>query len=147
VLEFATVKIAQDRVLIRVLHRKVVVRALPVCELFCMAIGTNLGANEGGRLHADARRRCCLLCGLFASAQDHANRCGNDGIKKMVGGPVNDMNGRERYRKNPGAANRMRNSYTNIASYFDSDRAGFFPGLGRCSAAAVSRLTSIRRNS
>jgi hypothetical protein len=36
------------------------------------------------------------------------------------------MNGRERYRKNPGAANRMRNTYTNIASYSDSDRAGFF---------------------
>lgn len=69
VLEFATVKIAQDRVLIRLLHRKVVVRALPVCELFCMATGTHLGTNEGGRLRADARRRCCLFCGLFASEQ------------------------------------------------------------------------------
>jgi hypothetical protein len=133
--------------LIHLLHRKVVVRALPVCELFCMATGTYLDTNEGGRLHAGAWRCCCLLCGSFASAQDHANRYGNDDIKKMVWGPVNDMNGRERYRKNPGAANRMRNSYTNIASYSDSDRAGFFPGLGRCSAAAVSRLTSMRRNS
>lgn len=110
VLEFATVKIAEDRVLIRLLHCKVMVRALPVCELRCMTSGTQPGTNESGHLHPDARRRCCLFCGLFAGAQDHANRCGNDGIKKKVGGPVNDMNGRERYGKNPGAANRMRNT-------------------------------------
>ena len=96
VLEFATVKIAEDRLLIRMLHSKVMVRALPVCELFCMATGAHLGTNESGRLHAGAQRRCCLLYGLLASERKDANRCGNDGIKKKGGVPVNGMNDRER---------------------------------------------------
>ena len=94
-----------------------------------MATGTHLGTNESGRVHPDARRRCCLLCGLFASEQDKASRCGNAGIQKRVCVPVNDMNGGERYSQNPGAATRLRNIYTNIASYFDSDWAGFFPAF------------------
>lgn len=122
------------------------VRPLPVRKFFCMTSGTRLSTNKSVRLFLRGGCRCWLFRSLPASGQIQANRRRDNTKNKSELVPVRNMNDRGRQSQISSAQKLVRNTYTNIAGFPGSVRAGSCAGLNRGFRAALAWLTSNRRS-